>query len=110
MKMAKKKTIAAGLLQGLQEAHAHSKGKMKLSETVRDIPGPAPDWKAGEIRQLRKDVYHMSQEEFALLLNVKAPTVRSWEQGQKLPSGSAARLLEVLSVDTSILKKLASAS
>lgn len=35
MGTAKKKTIAAGLLQGLKEAHSHSKGKLKLSETLR---------------------------------------------------------------------------
>ena len=105
----KKKTIEAGLLKGMEEALAHSKGSLKLKEIEKEIPGPAPTWKAEAIRNLRKKVYRMSQEEFALLLNIKAPTVRSWEQGQKTPSGSAARLLEVLAKDRSIVKKLAKA-
>jgi hypothetical protein len=32
MNMAKKKTIAAGLLQSLKQAVGHAKGKMKLRE------------------------------------------------------------------------------
>jgi putative transcriptional regulator len=105
----KKKSIEAGFLQGMNEAVSHSKGKLKLKETAKDIPGPAPCWNAKQIRGLRKEVYEMSQEEFALLLNVKAPTVRSWEQGQKTPSGSAARLLEVMALDRSIIRKLTAA-
>jgi DNA-binding transcriptional regulator YiaG len=105
----KKKSIGPGFLRGMQEAVAHSKGALKLKETTKELPGPAPQWSANAIRHLRKDVYALSQEEFALLLNVKAPTVRSWEQGQKIPSGSAARLLEVFRADKMIIKKLAKA-
>lgn len=105
----KKKTIEAGLLRGMEEALAHSKGQLKLKETDKELPGPAPEWSADEIRHIRKDIYFLSQEEFAVLLNVKTPTIRSWEQGQKLPSGSAARLLEVLSKDRTVIKKLSRA-
>lgn len=108
--MKKKKTIEAGFLRGMKEALSHSKGKLCLNEAERELPGPAPDWNAKQIRELRKTVFAMSQEQFAIVLNVKVPTVRSWEQGQKAPSGSAARLLEVLSVDHSVVKKLASGS
>lgn len=106
----KKKSIETGFLRGMEEALAHSKGNLKLKSSEKEIPGPAPHWKPSEIRKLRKSVYSFSQAEFALLLNVKVPTVRSWEQGQKLPSGSAARLLEILRADTSIVKKLSKAS
>lgn len=105
----KKKSIETGLLKGMEEALAHSKGSLKLKESAKDLPGPAPDWSSSTIQQLRK-AYGYSQVEFALLLNVKTPTVRSWEQGQKLPSGSAARLLEILFKDRTIVKKLAKAS
>lgn len=108
--MKKRKSIEAGLLRAMQEAVEHSNGGLKLKESMKDLPGPAPKWTANAVRHLRKDVYGMSQEEFALLLNVKTPTVRSWEQGQKIPSGSAARLLEVLMKDQTIAKKLAKAS
>jgi putative transcriptional regulator len=104
-----KKSIGSSFLKGMEESLAHAKGNLKLKETEKEIPGPAPTWKADAIRKLRKNIFQMSQEEFALLLNIKAPTVRSWEQGQKTPSGSAARLLEVLATDKSIVKKLAKA-
>ena len=107
--MKKKKTIEADFLKGMEEALAHSTKTLRLKEITKEIPGPAPAWKADAIRNLRKDIFHMSQEEFALLLNVKAPTIRSWEQGQKAPSGSAARLLEVFAKDRTIVKKLAKA-
>ncbi|MGZ3653113.1 MAG: helix-turn-helix domain-containing protein [Bdellovibrionota bacterium] len=102
----KKKSIEADLLKAMEEVLAYSQGKIKLKETLRELPGPAPRWTAKKIYELRKGVYQMSQTEFALLLNVGTPTVRSWEQGQKTPSGSAARLLEVLSIDKTIMTKL----
>ena len=37
----KKKTIEAGLLKGMEEALAHSKGSLKLKEIEKEIPGPA---------------------------------------------------------------------
>jgi DNA-binding transcriptional regulator YiaG len=50
----------------------------------------------------------MSQPQFAALLNVKPPTIRAWEQGQKAPSGAASRLLEIFSMDQGLVKKLLS--
>lgn len=50
----------------------------------------------------------MSQPVFASLLNVKAATVRAWEQGQRVPDGAPARLLEILAGDATIAEKLAS--
>lgn len=105
----KKKKIESNFLRGMEEAYAHSKGCKKLSESTKILPAPAPDWDAGSIQRLRKD-YGFSQVEFARVLNIKTPTIRSWEQGQKIPSGSASRLLEILMKDRSIVKKLAKAS
>lgn len=89
-----------------RETMAHSKGKLKLKETVRELPGPAPLWKSKDIQKLRRDIFRMSQSQFAILLNDSLPTIQAWEQGQKTPSGSAARLLELISLDSEILEKL----
>ena len=105
----KRKTIESGLIRGLEEALAHSKGTLKLKETVRELPSPAPKWKPKDIQRLRKEIFAMSQMQFAILLNVAVPTVRAWEQGQKSPSGSAARLLELLYLDKKVLHKLLAA-
>ncbi len=65
-----------------------------------------PKWSSKKVKKLRTETYHMSQPQFAAPLNVKPPTVRAWEQGQKTPSGAASRLLEVFLKDQGIIKKL----
>ncbi len=102
----KKTRMADGLMQGLREAVAYSRGEKKLREHTIEIPGPAPKWTAAQIRQLRKEKFQMSQPMFAALLNVTTSTVRAWEQGQKTPSGAAARLLQLLAADRSAVEKL----
>ncbi len=104
--MAKKVRMADGLLQGLKEAVAYERGEIQLKTSAREIPAPAPSWNATQVKKLRMQTYHMSQPQFALLLNVTTSTVRAWEQGQKRPSGSAARLLEIFMIDQGVLKKL----
>jgi putative transcriptional regulator len=104
--MAKKVRMADGLLQGLKEAIAHEKGEIQAKERAREVPHPAPAWSAPKIKKLRTEAYHMSQPQFAMLLNVTPSTIRAWEQGQKTPSGAAARLLEIFLIDQSVAKKL----
>jgi putative transcriptional regulator len=103
----KTKRMADGLMQGLQEALAHSRGEKKLREHTVEIPGPAPKWTAAQIRQVRKERYRISQPLFAAVLNVTTSTVRAWEQGQKTPSGAAARLLQLLAMDSNWVERLA---
>jgi putative transcriptional regulator len=104
--MAKRTAIEHELVAGLQEVLDHKRGKKRLSGQRRELSAPAPEWSAREIKQFREETMQMSQTEFAALLNVKAPTVRSWEQGLNVPSGAAARLLQALEADPSLVKKL----
>jgi len=53
----------------------------------------APEFNAKEIARIRKGV-NVSQGVFALYLNTTASTIRQWEQGDKKPSGIAARMLQ----------------
>lgn len=55
----------------------------------------APEFGPREIAQIRKSV-NVSQGVFALYLNTTASTVRQWEQGDKKPSGIAARMLQLV--------------
>ena len=48
-----------------------------------------------EIKQLR-ETKHLSQRVLAALLNVGPTTVQQWEMGHKKPTGSAAKLLDLL--------------
>lgn len=50
---------------------------------------------ADEIRQIREKNL-VSQPVFASYMNVGKSTVAQWEQGKKKPTGSAARLLDVV--------------
>jgi DNA-binding transcriptional regulator YiaG len=102
--MAKK--IEQELIAGLKEVLDHKRGKKRLTGKRRELLPPAPSWSAREIKRFREDVMGMSQTEFAALLNVKAPTVRAWEQGLNVPSGAAARLLQALERDPELAKKL----
>lgn len=106
--MKKQKRMAEGLLQSLEQAVAMERGELKGRETVRKFSRPAPKWSKVQIKKLREEMFHMSQPVFASLLNVTPSTVRAWEQGQRTPDGAAARLLEILSKDTSIADDLAS--
>ena len=97
--MASRRRMVSGLIEGLKEAAAHSKGTLALKERTVEIPGPAPKWTASEIRRIRTKIFQCSQPTFAALLSIKPATVRSWEQGQKKPSGAAARLLQLLELN-----------
>ncbi len=57
---------------------------------------PNPAITAEDVRRIRADAC-MSRSVFAALLNVGTGTVAQWEQGKKTPSGSSARLLDILS-------------
>lgn len=104
--MATKKSIEQELIDGLGEILQHKRGKKLLKGHVRELPGPAPEWTAVEIKRFREKTLGMSQTEFAALLNIKPPTVRAWEQGHNVPSGAAARLIEAFKKDPSLVKKL----
>jgi putative transcriptional regulator len=53
------------------------------------------EYDAEMIRRLRENL-HISQAVFAAYLNASISTVQKWENGDKKPSGAAARLLSVI--------------
>jgi len=68
--------------------------------TLRDFDATCfaapPPIEPEQIRALREQC-QVSQGVFAKLLNISASTVQKWESGAKRPSGSALKLLEVVS-------------
>lgn len=53
-----------------------------------------PEYDAERIRRVRRRL-NVSQQVFANLLNVSLATVRSWEQGTRVPDGATRRLLAI---------------
>lgn len=84
-----------GLKKGLEEALAHSEGKITLKSEIIEIPEPPAEYKAKDIKRIREQ-NHYSQGIFARVLNVSVKTVQSWESGMRVPSHAALRLLEIV--------------
>jgi len=63
------------------------------------------DWDAGAVRDLRRSLA-MTQREFAALLNISLSTARSWEQGQRIPSGPTTRLLDFVKAAPGLARQM----
>src|SRR4051812_35802119 len=107
--MEKKVSMGQDLIVGMREAVRHARGAKKLRSRTIEILEPAGAWEKEKIVNLRKKVYGVSQPVFASMLSVTASTVRAWEQGQKTPSGSARRLLQVAELEPQVFERLAHA-
>jgi putative transcriptional regulator len=103
----RKTKLGQELIAGVGEAVEHARGTKKLRASTLDVPEPAKTWTKEAIARLRKRGFGMSQPVFASLLSVTASTVRAWEQGQKVPSGAARRLLEVAEIEPGVFQRLA---
>lgn len=57
---------------------------------------PEIEISSSDIKEIRKKT-NLSQTVFAKVLNVSPSSVRQWEQGKRVPTGSTKVLLEVLS-------------
>lgn len=81
--------------KGLTEAIEYEKGigSAKLAKYSID---PVKEFSNKEIRRIRMDA-NMSQSVFALFMGVSKKTVEAWEKGRTHPTGSACRLLDILS-------------
>ena len=58
-----------------------------------------------QIRQKAK----LSQSQFARAIGISVNTLKSWEQGQRQPSGSARVLLDLLAKHPELINELATA-
>ncbi len=107
--MKKKITVEEGLIQGLKDARDYERGAKKLHSRKRELPAPAPEFKKTEIKSIRINLLHMTQEEFAQALNVAVATIRSWEQGVRRPEKACNRLLQILKQNPKVLRTLKTA-
>ena len=83
------------LCEGLQQAIDFEKGKGK-ARVKTYVLSPVRHFDKGEIRNVRMAA-GMTQSVFADFMGVSKKTVEAWECGRTHPTGSACRLMEVLS-------------
>ncbi len=83
------------LKAGLEDAIAHKKGKLELRASTVNIPDAPAPYKKKQIKKLRVSLSY-SQSVFAKMLNVSVKTVQSWESGERSPTSSALRLIELI--------------
>lgn len=90
-------SVYNGIMQGLEEAVAYNKGKIKARTQTISI-SPVPDFEAGEIKNIRTRL-GMTQVLFAGFMGVSSKTVEAWEAGRNMPDGPARRILSMLQAD-----------
>lgn len=90
----------SGIMDGLQEALAHSKGRASAETLVRKRS--LPDVDAFQIRS----ALDMTQKAFAELLGVSCRTVEAWESGRSTPTPTAKKLMHLIEQDHSIVDRI----
>ncbi len=95
----KKTSMGQKLIKSLKEVLEFEQGRKTLNVSEVELPEKPPEWTHKQIIRLRKDILGVSQPVFASYLGVSLAALRSWEQGSKHPSGTARRLLQVISKD-----------
>ena len=111
--MAKKKSVEERLLASARQALEITRGERAPAQayslpllTAREASAvPAREYSAEAIARIREQL-GLSQTVFAKVLNVSPATVRSWEQDQREPDGTALRLLQIAEDHPAILREL----
>jgi DNA-binding transcriptional regulator YiaG len=99
----------ADLVRDMKDLADHYEGKKKLTLRTFTVVSPAPKFSPVEIVELR-EARKLSRPLFARILNVPVVTVRKWESGERMPSGAALRLLEVMRTRPDALLQLTAMS
>jgi putative transcriptional regulator len=77
------------ILDGLNEALAHSRGESEAREYTVRIPDMI------DVKAVRSKL-GLTQMEFAMQFGFKLQTVRNWEQAKRVPEASARALLKII--------------
>jgi putative transcriptional regulator len=86
------------LVESTKQAIDISEGTLEAHRTFTfDLPD--------DIRTIRNNKLHLSQDQFAGMLGVSVRTLQEWEQGRRKPSGAAKSLLKVASIAPDIVLK-----
>ena len=89
--------ILHGLRELVETIQAGGKPEERFKVRVVEIPGPTPHT-AQTVRAIRERL-GVNQAAFAKLVGVSTILAQGWEQGVRIPSPLAARLLDTIAVD-----------
>jgi putative transcriptional regulator len=89
--------ILHGLRELVETIRAGGKPEERFRVRVVEIPEPTPHT-ANTVRAIR-DQLGVSQATFAKLVGVSTILVQSWEQGVRMPSSLAGRLLDTIAAN-----------
>jgi putative transcriptional regulator len=85
----------AEMMESAEQALAYERGEDKGYRVTQVVlPKPPQPMSSREIAGLRKQLNY-SQSVFARVLNVSTKTVQAWEQGARVPSDAALKLLTI---------------
>lgn len=90
----------SGIMDGLQEALAYTKGRAAADTFARKRSLPEVD--SSELRA----TLSMTQKAFADVLGVSCRTVEAWESGKSVPTPTARKLMYLLQTDPSLVQRL----
>jgi len=82
-----KKELFDELLSSVREGGAILRGEQTPSRSF--------SWEGPDVRSLRER-HGLSQPKFAAVMGISVGTLRNWEQGRRVPDGSARILLRVV--------------
>lgn len=95
--------VGEGVVAGLKEAIAHSRGEITLPTYKYDVPGPV------DVKAIRAKS-QLSQAEFARLYGFSVRTLQDWELGRtQPPSAVRAYLIVIEKYPKTVQKALSSA-
>ena len=97
-------SLFESIKQGLNEAIQYEQGSLPNIKVDRITVAPLHAYNGVEIKEIRTS-QNMTQRLFAEALGVSVKTVEAWETGTNKPSGTANRMLELLSQDSELLEK-----
>jgi putative transcriptional regulator len=87
------------LIESMEQALAHAKGKITLKTERIELPEQPPEYSKSRIKKLREKILKVSQPVFASILGCTPSAVKSWEQGDNRPNGPTRRLMELIEKD-----------
>ena len=90
----------SGLMEGLEEALAYSKGKASAETYARKRSLPVVN-----VLAIRESL-RMTQKAFAAVLGVSCRTVEAWESGKTNPTPTAKKLMHLIQEDHTLVEKL----
>ena len=90
----------SGLMDGLEEALAYSKGKASGDTFVRKRSLTNVN-----VAKIRESLC-MTQKSFAAVLGVSCRTIEAWESGKSNPTPTAKKLMFLIQEDHSLIEKL----